>query len=110
MWVYSSYRIAFDGAGSSNFGNDLVRNVIIFGINNSLSSYTDNQKNNFFKFKDDNKNVNFPTQFCLGSISNGLHAREEFSGGNVFDFPVDYDHIDKSDINIHKYLMAKNNI
>ena len=22
-----------------------------------------------FKFKADNKNVNFPTQFCLGSIS-----------------------------------------
>ena len=23
-----------------------------------------------FKFKGENKNVNFPTQFCLGSISN----------------------------------------
>ena len=27
-----------------------------------------------FKFKADNKNVNFPTQFCLGSISNGFGA------------------------------------
>ena len=37
-----------------------------------------------FKFKADNKNVNFPTQFCLGSISVIL--------------------------NINKYLMAKTNI
>ena len=28
------------------------------------------------KFKADNKNVNFPTQFCLGSISNGFSATE----------------------------------
>ena len=27
-----------------------------------------------FKFKDDNKNVNFPTRFCLGSISNKFGA------------------------------------
>ena len=25
-----------------------------------------------FKFKADNKNVNFPTHFCLASISNGF--------------------------------------
>ena len=31
--------------------------------------------------------------------------------GNVCDFSVDYNFIDKSDIlNIHKYLMTKNNI
>ena len=31
--------------------------------------------------------------------------------GNVYDFSVDYNAIDKSDIlNIHKYLMVKNNI
>ena len=30
---------------------------------------------------------------------------------NVYDFSVDYNSIDKSDIlNIHKYLMTKNNI
>ena len=27
-----------------------------------------------FKFKADNKNVNFPTQFCLVSISNKFYA------------------------------------
>ena len=31
--------------------------------------------------------------------------------GNVYDFSVDYNSIDKSDIlNIHKYLMTMNNI
>ena len=28
----------------------------------------------YFKFKADNKHFNFPTQFCLGSISNGSGA------------------------------------
>ena len=66
------------------------------------------------KFKPDNKNVNFLTQFCLGSISSGFNAtdsREKSLKGNVPDFPVDYNSFDKSDIlNIHKYLMTKNNI
>ena len=66
------------------------------------------------KFKTDNKNVNFPTQFFLESISNGfsaINSREVTLNGNVYDFSVDYSSIDKSDIlNIHKYLMTKNNI
>ena len=67
-----------------------------------------------FKFKADNKNVNFLTQFCLGSISNGFTAtesREVSLNENVYDFSVDYNSIDKSDIlNIHKYLMIKNDM
>ena len=59
----------------------------------------------------DNKNVNFPTKFCLRSISNGFSATECYLNGNVYDFSVDYNSIGKSDIsNIHKYLMTKNNI
>ena len=45
-----------------------------------------------FKFKVDNNNVNFPTQFCLGSISNGLSAtecREVSLNENVYDVSVD---------------------
>ena len=50
-----------------------------------------------YKFKDSSKNVNFPTQFCLGSISNN--------------FSVYYEVIHKSDIlNIQNYLMNKNGI
>ena len=161
-YVYSGYRIAFDGKGELSFGNDYARNVIIFGVDNSSSSHADNVKNNLLilgegdtfgingifgapekKFsinfskayttsclsshynvdnsylfvngkKYNNKNVNFLTQFCLGSISNGISAsesREVSLNGNVYDFSVDYSSIDKSDIwNIHRYLMTKNNI
>ena len=66
------------------------------------------------KIKANNKNVNFPTQFCLRSISNRFSAtdfREVSLNGNEYYFSVDYNYIDKSDIlNIHKYLMNKNNI
>ena len=36
-----------DSAGSWSFDNDLARNVIILGVDNTLSSHTDND-NNFF--------------------------------------------------------------
>ena len=67
-----------------------------------------------FKFKTENKNVDVPTQFCLWNISNGFSAtesREVTLVANVYDFSVDYNSVDKSDIlNIHKYLMVKNSM
>ena len=86
-----------------------------------LSLYCNGDNNYLFvigkeilKFKGDSKNVNFPTQFCVDSISNAFSAtesREVSLKGNVYDFSVDYNSIDKSDIlNIHKYFMTKNNI
>ena len=81
---------------------------------NADNSYFFVNGKEIFKFKGNNKNVNFPTQFCLGSISNGFSAtesREVSLNGNVYDFSVEYYSIDKSDIlNIHKYLMTKNSI
>ena len=88
---------------------------------NADNSYLFVNTKKIFKFKTDNKNVNFPTQFSLGSISNRFSATtnrfsdttNRFSdkvsiNGNVYDFSVDYNSIDKSDIlTIHKYLMAK---
>ena len=41
------------------------------------------------KFKVDNKNFNYPTQFCMGNISNESSASESTEvslKGNVFDF------------------------
>ena len=35
-WVYIGYRLTFDGADSCNFGNDFDRNIVVFGVNNSL--------------------------------------------------------------------------
>ena len=166
-YVYSGYKIADDEKSEWSFDNDYARNVIIFGVDNSSSSHTNNLQNNFlilgegdtlililvllyqkkkfsinfskenatfclslhynadksylfvngreiFKFKADNKNVNFPTWFCLESISGGFSAtetREVSLNGNVYNFSVDYNSIYKSDkLSIHKYLMTNNNI
>ena len=81
---------------------------------NADNSYLFVNGKEIFKFRADNKNVNFPTQFCLEGISNGFSAsesREVSINGNVYDFLIDYNSIVRSDIlNIHKYLMVKNNI
>ena len=66
------------------------------------------------KFKASNKNSNFSSQFCLGSISKKfdyVDSEQVSFKGNVYDFSVDSGAFDKSNIlNIHKYLMIKNNI
>ena len=60
-----------------------------------------------YKFKENNKNVNFPSQFCLGSISNKYQLRKNI----LYDFTFDYNAIYKYGIlNIDKYLMVENNI
>ena len=41
--MYRGYGIELDGKGKWNFGNDPVRNVIIFGVDNTSSSHTDNR-------------------------------------------------------------------
>ena len=156
-YVYSGYGITFDSGGSWS-DNDFARNVVIFGVDNSSASHSDNRKNNFLilgegpsfgingsfrspekkfsinftkantnfslslHYNDDNSylfvngnlKLKFKAQFCLGSISNGFsnsESRKVSLNGNVYDFSVYYNSIDKSDIlNIHKYLMNKNNI
>ena len=81
---------------------------------NADNSYLFVNGKEIYKFKDSNKNNNFPSQFCLGSISNKfdhVDTGEVSFKGNVYDFSVDFNAIDKSNIlNIHKYLMIKNNI
>ena len=76
-------------------------------------SYSFVNVKNIYRFKANNKNVNFPNQFCLGSISNKFEyfdSEEVSLKGSAYNFSVDYDALDKSNIlNIHKYLMAKNN-
>ena len=79
---------------------------------NADNSYLFVNEKEIYKFEADK--FIFPTQFCHGSISNGLSAtesREVPLNGNVYYFSVAYNSIDKYDIlNIHKYLMTKNNI
>ena len=46
-FIYNGWEKEFDGKGSWSFGNDFARNVVIFGVDNSSSSHTDNRKNDF---------------------------------------------------------------
>ena len=70
-----------------------------YGINGSFSKARTNfclsliivicllMEKNAFKFRADNRNVNFLTQFRLGSITDGCHSiesREVYLGGNVY--------------------------
>ena len=64
-----------------------------------------------YKFKPNNKILKFPTQFCLGNISEKF-TPVEFGDvsfkGNVYDSSIDYNTIAESDIlNILKYLIVK---
>ena len=47
----------------------------------------------------------------MSNAFGATESREVSLKGNVYDFSVSYNSIDKSDIlNIHKYLVTKNNI
>ena len=45
--IYSGHKTISDGAVSWSFDNDTARNVIIFGVDNSSTSHSDNGKNIF---------------------------------------------------------------
>ena len=94
---------------STNFSKPKTKLCLSLHYNGDNSYLFVNGKK-IYKFEANNKNVNFPNQFCLGSISNKCRGR--YLKGNVYDFSVDYDTINKSDIlNIYKYLiMVKNNM
>ena len=65
---------------------------------NSHDSYWFVNGKEIFMFEADNKNVNFPTQFCLWSLCNGFSntdSREIFLNGDVYGFSVDYSSVDK---------------
>ena len=44
QYKYSGYDIRFDRKGSYSIGDEVARNVIIFGVDMSLSSHIDNKK------------------------------------------------------------------
>ena len=69
-YVYAGYGIAFAVAGSWSFGNEFVRNVVIYGVDNSLSSHTDNGKSNFLMLGE------VPTDDMNGSVGT---AEKKFS-------------------------------
>ena len=44
-YVYSGYKITFDSASSWSLDNDVARNNIKFGVDNSSSSHSKSHKN-----------------------------------------------------------------
>ena len=64
-----------DGEDSWSFGNGFAKNIVIFGVNNSLSSHTDKKKNNFLVLSEE------PTHSINGSTvqhkkKNGINFRK----------------------------------
>ena len=108
-WSFASPEKMF----SINFSKAKTKHCLSLHCNDDNSYFFVNGKE-IIKFKADFKNVNFPMQFCLGSISDGfsnIESREVSSNVNVYGFSVNYNSIDKSDIlNIRKYLITKNNM
>ena len=65
---------------------------------NSDNSYLFVNRKEISKLQASNKDVNFPSQFCLGSISNkfdSTNSEEASLKGNLHDFSVDYGPIGK---------------
>ena len=52
QFTYNGWGIAFDGEGSWSFVNDFARNIVIFGVDDSSSSHTNNQKNIFLELSE----------------------------------------------------------
>ena len=79
---------------------------------NGVNSYLLVNGTEFYKFKAKDSEI-VATPLCLGNISKDWSVdnmkRTGFTG-YVYDFSVDYDATDVDDIvDIHKYLMKKNN-
>ena len=102
-YVYRGYRITFDRAGSWSFDNDSVRNFIVFGIDNSVSSHADNRKNNVlvlgkgpifgingsFISPKKNLSINFSkanTEHCLSLHYNADNSYFLVKGKEIFKF------------------------
>ena len=52
-YLYKTYGIIFDSAGSWSFDSDTVKNVVSFSVDNSSPSHADNRKNNLLVLGDD---------------------------------------------------------
>ena len=74
---------------------------------NGDNSYLFVNGKEIYKLKANIKNVDFPSQIYLGSISNKFWAisREVSLKENVYDFSFDYTATDKSNILMVKYNM-----
>ena len=102
-YVYSEYGITF--ADLWSFENDFARNVIISGVDDSLSSHSDNCKNNFvtvegltfgvngkFGSPEKKNSINFTkanTKFSLSLNHNADNSYLFVNGKEIFKFKAD---------------------
>ena len=93
-------------AGPQSFENHFARNVIVFGIDNSSSSHSDNHKNNFLilsdgttygingSFRSPEKTFSFnftkaSTKLCLSLHYNAGNSYLFVNGKEIFKFKAD---------------------
>ena len=101
-FTYNGWGIPFDWEGSWSFNNDYARNVLIFGVDKSSSSCTDNLKNNVLVLGEG------PTQGITDST--GVAERKfsiYFSTGNNYSGDEGYLYVNETEICRFK---AKDNI
>ena len=101
------------GSPEKKFGINFSKVNINFCLSfhcDANNSYLFVDGKEIFEFKTDNKNVNFPLNFVSEVYLMDL-VLLSVENGNVYDFSVSCNSVKKSDVlNIHKYLMIKNNI
>ena len=105
------------GVSEKKFSTNFSKGKAKFWLSlhyNDDDSYLFVNRTKIYKLKADNKNFNFSTQFCLGSISKKIDVVEStkvYLKGNLYNYSVDGNAINNFDILImHMHLMVKNNI
>ena len=104
LYKYSGYGIGLDGKGSYSIGNEIVRNVIIFGVDMSSSKKIDKRKKDALILgKDPTQglehtlsaekvySINFTkekTKFCLSLHYNGADSYSFVNGTEIIKFKV----------------------
>ena len=104
--MYSGYRTTIGNSGSWSFDNNTPRNVIIFGVDNSSSSQSDNLKNDFFNIRwvsnfwnngsfdlpEKKVSINFSkanTKFCSSLHYNANNSYLFANEQEIFKFKID---------------------
>ena len=119
LYKYSGYGIGFDRKRSYSIGNEIGRNVIIFGVDMSSSSFIDNKKKDILILgKDPTQGlehtlaaekiylINFTeekTKFCLSLHYNGTNSYLFVNGTEIIKFKA-------KDFEINPYPLCLGNI
>ena len=98
-FIYNPRGIALDRQGLLSFGNFFARNVETFGFNNSSSSHTSNQKNNFLVLDGGpTDDINNSTGTVEKSIINFSKAKKRFCLSLQYNDDESYLHVNKTEI------------